>query len=81
MPAVHRSNSQDSSSFSGSAMSSAALEACFLPQFISEAQERSLIDEVSRPTARWKQVSGRQLQVHGGQVTDSGILITQPLPG
>ena len=56
------------------------LQESYMPDFLSEAQERSLLDELSF-SRQWKQVSGRRVQRQGGEILEkTGALLAQPLP-
>lgn len=46
----------------------------YVPDYVAEAEEASLLREVQGAKARWTQVSGRRLQSYGGSVTPKGLL-------
>lgn len=52
----------------------------YVPDFVSEAQELSLLQQVQgAPVAKWKTLKNRRLQNWGGVVHEKG-LISQPIP-
>ncbi|CAG7852913.1 Alpha-ketoglutarate-dependent dioxygenase alkB homolog 6; AltName: Full=Alkylated DNA repair protein alkB homolog 6 [Serendipita indica DSM 11827] len=53
----------------------------YIPNFITQEEEEYLLRKISEtPQPKWKNVTGRRLQIWGGDLGPGGTLLAQPLP-
>ncbi|KAI9779488.1 MAG: hypothetical protein M1816_003491 [Peltula sp. TS41687] len=54
--------------------------AYYIPNFITPAEEQSLLDQIQNAPARWINLSRRRLQVYPSRLTANNSLLAAPLP-
>ncbi|KIJ41132.1 hypothetical protein M422DRAFT_75676 [Sphaerobolus stellatus SS14] len=56
-------------------------EVFYIPEFVSEAEEEYLLRKINESSAvKWKTLPNRRLQIWGGELTNSNVLIPRAMP-